>query len=205
MHLRKRADTTQIPGPVAVRTSGQFEGNDGKWSTFLINLNSDEKGENGQDFRVLASTSSPLTLVPGKTEWCDDACAKLRGVVMRGGQQPLGNEQDGSWIPDGLFEVPIPEWFPRETIVTNGNLTLRGRWGVTNVGVGPSSDSKILTDRYAVSYVSEEFFLGFFGLANGEVGSGSNALKPTFLQQFQTEDQIASVSYGYTAGAWYRK
>ncbi|KAF2997076.1 hypothetical protein E8E13_002628 [Curvularia kusanoi] len=202
MHLRKRAD---VPAPVVVSTSGKFEGNDGKWSTFLINLNSDQDGINGQDFRVLPSTYSSLTLVPGATEWCDDACAQRRGVELRGGRQPEGNQQDGSWSPDGQYAIPIPDWFPKEMVVTNGNLTLRGRWGKTQVGLGSSNkDSPVLTDRYAVSYLSEEFFLGFFGLANGVVGSGPGATLETFLQQFRTSNNIATVSYGYSAGAWYR-
>lgn len=203
MHLRKRVDVSPIPLPQVVPASGTFEGNDGKWSTFFINLNSDENGLNGQDFRVLASTSSSLTLVPAKTEWCDAQCAANRGLLLFDGSQPLGNQEKGSWNEAGLYEVPVPYWFSKDLV--NGNLTLRGNYGVTQIGLGQSSaTSLVLVDRYAVSYLFEDYFLGSFGLAAGVVG-GPSATKPTFLTQFRTDNRIASASYGYTAGAWYRE
>jgi hypothetical protein len=203
MHLRKRA--SQIPAPVVVPTSGKFEGNDGNWSTFLINLNSDQKGLHGQDFRVLASTSSPITLVPAKTEWCDKQCAARRGLLLFDGSQPLGMVPDqGSWSSAGLYDIPVPYWVS-EDLKISGNRTLRGSWGTTQVGLGQSDpNSPVLEDRYAVSYLFESYFLGSFGLAYGTVGAPGTT-KPTFLTQFRDANQITSASYGYTAGAWYRE
>lgn len=202
MHLRKRVDAT-FPLPKIVTPSGKFEGNDGKWSTFFINVNSNENGVNGQDFRVLASTSSSAILVPGKTEWCNETCAEKRGILLFDGKQPKGMEPQGSWVKSGLYEIPVPYWYSKEFV--HGNLTLRGEKGATNVGLGQSSPtSLVLVDRYVISYVFEDYFLGSFGLESGSFG-GQGATKPTFLTQFRTENNIASASYAYTAGAWYRK
>ena len=204
MHLRKRVDVTTIPVPKVVPTTGSFDGNDGSWSTFYINANSDAEGMNGQDFKVLISTSSSLVLLPGRTDWCtNEACAEERGVGMFDGKQQLGMAESGSWSKAGIYEIPPPYWYSDD--LNGGNFTLRGTWGLTNIGLGKSSASSlVLTDRYAVDYIFEEYFMGSFGLAVGAVG-GYGAAKPTFLSQFEVDDQIASSSYGYTAGAWYRK
>lgn len=203
MHLRKRIDATTFPSPKTVTASGKFEGNDGKWSTFFINLNSDKEGVNGQDFRVLASTSSPITLVPAQTEWCNETCAETRGVLLFDGKQPKGMEPTGSWVKAGLYTIPTPYWYSKDLM--NGNIPPNGTWGSTNVGLGQSSKgSMVVADRYAVSYIFQEYFLGSFGLSAGAVG-GPGATKSTFLSQFRLDNIIASTSYAYTAGAWYRK
>lgn len=202
MHLGKRADTvTPPPLPVSVTPSGDFDGNDGKWSTFFINVNSDDKGENGQDFKVLISTSSPLTLLPGQTGWCTSDCPAKRGVFSDG-RQALG-VGSSNWEDAGNYGVPLPYWYAEPT--SSGNGSLAGAWGKTNVGLGRSSpQSLVVADRYAVKYLFEDFFMGSFGLAQGQIGPQSGTL-PTFLTQFAGENNVASSSFGYTAGAYYRK
>ncbi|KAF9700648.1 hypothetical protein EKO04_001902 [Ascochyta lentis] len=205
MHLRKRADTTtiQLPDPpVVVPPSGDFDGNDGRWSTFLVNVNSDSEGLNGQDFKVLISTSSSLTLLPAITEWCDENCAAKRGVLKYNEKQVLGVQESDNWKTAGIYEIPLPYWYSNDLV--DGNHTLRGTWGLTNVGLGKTSpQSRVIASRYAVKYLFEDFFLGSFGLAVGVVG-GNASTRPTFLTQFKDDKNVASSSYGYTAGAWYR-
>ncbi|KAF1924199.1 acid protease [Didymella exigua CBS 183.55] len=204
MHLQKRDEVTTIPVPIVVNTSGTFDGNDGKWSTFYINVNSDSQGLHGQNFKVLIFTSSPMVLVPGSTEWCvTKECAEQRGILISsGGQQLLGMEKSGSWMTAGLFSIPVPDWYSQDLV--QGNMSLRGEWGSTNVGLGLSDESSpVLQDIYIAWYIFKDYYLGSFGLAMGSVG-GDGATKPTFLTQFKSVGKIASISYGYTAGAWYR-
>lgn len=207
MHLRKRATSHQLPpAPSVVNPTGRFEGNDGSWSTFSINVNSDEKGENGQNFRVLISTSSPLTLVPQQTGWCNTDCAERRGVGQFNGRPSLGVQDANSWEQAGFYSIPLPYWYP-DTFLNTTNHTLGGTWGLTNVGLGESSsDSDVLVDRYVAKYTfdSGDFFMGSFGLAAGSVGP-TGGDQATFLSQYNVDNGIASVSYGYAAGAYYRK
>lgn len=198
MHLSKRTDppTTILlpPKPVVLDPSGTFDGNDGKWSTFYINIGSGNEG-NGQNFKILISTSSPLVLVPQQTEWCDEQCAKNRGILLYDNQQPLGAVDSQYWQKAGTYVLPdTNRW---------SNESLAGTWGLDNVGLGLSSkESLILAQRYVVKYTFEDLFLGSFGLTVGEVGP-SGGSKTTFLSEFVKSNQIASSSYGYTAGAYY--
>lgn len=202
MHIEKRADTVIAPPlPVSITPSGEYDGNDGKWSSFFINVNSDDQGKNGQDFRVLVSTSSPLVLLPGQTGWCNIDCAAKRGVFSDG-QQAFGVGAS-NWEGAGNYDVPLPYWYAES--MSTGNSSFAGAWGKTNVGLGRSSaDSLVVAGRYAVKYLYEDFFMGSFGLAQGQIGPPLATLA-TFLTQFAGENQIASSSYGYTAGAYYRK
>lgn len=206
MHLRKRADTISLPEPpTVVNPSGQFDGNDGKWSSFSINVNSDNNGENGQNFRVLISTSSPLTLLPMQVGWCDDDCAARRGALLYNGKQPQGLEFTDTWKQSGFYNIPIPYWYPDTFMNSTSNQTLGGLWGLTNVGLGESSaQSPVLAQRNVVGYYFEDFFMGSFGLAAGEVGPTSGT-RATFLSQYELDRRAPSSSYGYAAGAYYRK
>jgi hypothetical protein len=206
MHIRKRADvtTTPLPRPTVVPPSGDFDGNDGRWSTFFVNINSDSKGVNGQNFKVLISTSSPITLVPDKTDGCDETCAAKRGILSDDKGQPDGVEQTNNRQEQGIYELKQPYWWSNDFIT--GNQSLRGTGYTTNVGLGrSSSQSDVLVNRFAMTYIFKEYFLGYFGLAAGTVEIGPDATKNTFLQQFRNDDAITSASYGYTAGAAYRK
>ena len=206
MHLRKRADATTIPFPQIVPTSGKFDGNDGKWSTFLINVNSDKEGQNGQDFRVLPSTTSGLTLLPMKNSWCTTTeCAERRGIIQYGGNQVMGVQDSTNWDDFLQLEIPLPYWYSGSTDFLNASDPPRGQWGTTNVGLGQSSAQSLVNPGlFAAKYQSDAFFMGSFGLSVGEVGT-QGATKPTFLSQFKDLQTIPSASYGYTAGAWYRE
>lgn len=209
MHLRERADaTTKLPlppRPKVVNASGDFDGNDGKWSSFIINVNSDEEGLSGQNFKTLISTSSSITLLPAQNEWCDTTCAKQRGVLTYNGQQVKGLETEAHWELYGLYDIPLPYWYKADIPGPGSNDTFKGLWAISNVGLGESSaNSPVLAKRYIASYTFGDFFMGSFGLAVGEVGQDGSTTA-TFLSQFVDDSQIASSSYGYTAGAYYRE
>jgi hypothetical protein len=201
MYFSKRADansTVPPPKPLAVEPSGVFDGNDGKWSTFYINLGDSDGTGHGQNVKVLVSTSSPITMVPGQSAWCNQECAQKRGIQVFNGQQPLGYDtlSSASWKDAGLYTVPKPAWWNRGDL--NGSL------GLDNVGLGESSkDSTILTDQLVMTYKFEEYYLGFFGLAAGTVAAGNSETPPFLYNLAQGAYQIPSVSYGHTAGASY--
>ncbi|KAF2873704.1 aspartic peptidase domain-containing protein [Massariosphaeria phaeospora] len=198
MYFPKRADDanakTLPPPPVTVEASGDFDGNDGKWSTFTINLGDSEPWGRGQNFKVLISTSSPVTLVPQDTGKCAEDCAKSRGLELFNGRQPLGYESTQTWKESGLYDIPLPSWWSGQNP--------KGTYGLENVALGKSSKtSAVLPEQMVYKYKFEEFWLGSFGLAIGPLDT-SGAVKTPFLANFAT--QIPSSSFGYTAGASYR-
>ncbi|KAF2636304.1 acid protease [Massarina eburnea CBS 473.64] len=187
------------PKPYVLAPSGKFDGNDGKWSSFNINIGDDATGR-GQNFRVLISTSSPVTMVPAPSpNWCDQDCSSKRGAQVFDGKPSSGFETQsshGPWQELGIFNTPLPDWWSQ-------NLS-NAVWGSENVGLGESSAlSLILPKQNVLLNQGQELFMGSFGLANGAVGTGTGA-KTTFLVDFDNADQIPSMSYGYTAGASYR-
>ncbi|KAF1960901.1 hypothetical protein CC80DRAFT_266982 [Byssothecium circinans] len=204
MRLRKRADnvnSTTVPAPpkpYVLPASNEWDGNDGKWSTFLINLGDDEHGR-GQNFRVLVSTSSPVTIVPGQSDWCNQECSKERGTQLFDNKQTLGFEDKSSyaWNEAGLFNIPLPHWWSM-------NKT-DAKWGSENVGLGPSSTtSPILAKQNVLLGQDKNLFMGSLGLSNVAVISGKDS-KSGFLVNFaKSAEMIPSVSYGYSAGASYR-
>ena len=204
MPLVKRVDPLPLPPqPFVVSTTGTFDGDDGKWSTFFINLG-DDNSAHGQNFKIVPSTSSPLTQVPAVADWCNEDCAKSRGLLLFGRDQPRGYIESTFWKRAGIYNIPLPYWWSNG-ITSNSSSSLNATWGTENVGLGESSSqSYIIPDSYVARYGFKDFFLGSLGLAAGATGS-PDAAKQNFLDSFYGAHWIASLSYGYTAGAWYRK
>ncbi|KAH8624752.1 hypothetical protein IG631_20217 [Alternaria alternata] len=209
MLFKKRADSIQLPPtPYVLSPSGKFEGIDGSWSTFFINVGDDGKNNsNGQNFRVLISTSSPATLIPQETDWCNEPnvedCAASRGIMPFDGAQSLGfdDTKSSTWQAAGTYTIPLPPWFNKSELNGDANAV----WGTDNVGLGESSpQSTMLSQQYVLKYTLSNFFMGSLGLAVGSTGPPS-ALKPNFIDNFYgSAHKIASRSFGYTAGAYYR-
>jgi hypothetical protein len=209
MFFGKRAEPIRLPPPpYVVQHSGTFDGNDGKWSTFNINVGDDgNNNNNGQNFRVLISTSSPNTLIPGQTDWCNtEDCAKSRGIGFYDGKQALGLQKSPQWMDAGIYEIPLPNWWIDPLSPNESSNNTGATWGQDNVGLGTSSPtSPILAEQYVIRYLVGDFFMGSFGLAAGNSGPPGGD-KPNFLDNlYDSAQMIASRSYGYTAGAHYRK
>jgi hypothetical protein len=210
MSLRRRANTTPAPfppPPLVLTPSGSYDGDDGKWSTFTINIAGDGEGK-GQNFKVLISTSSPITLVPGQTGWCStEECAERRGVEGKALGLDMTTSDTYRFI--GLYNLPILNnfWYSRDLLSPSSNGTVNGKWGVTNVGLGEASkQSWVIGDQYVAVNDLEEFFLGSLGLSMGDIVP-EGTTKPSFFKALANanDSPIASPSYGFTAGASYRK
>lgn len=207
MFFQKRAEPIQLPRPFVVPATGKYEGNDGNWSTFSINIGDDDENKSkGQNFGVLISTSSSATLVPQQTEWCDEKCAQDRGIMQYNGVQSLGFDSSIApvWENAGTYGIPRTPWW-NDPLGTDSNKT-DAIWGISNVGMGESSpESVMLSEQYVVKYTIANFFLGHLGLAVGWTGP-QGATKPNFIDNFYgSAHEIPSRSFGYTAGAYYRE
>jgi hypothetical protein len=211
MSLRRRANATPLPlppKPLVLAPSGTYDGDDGKWSTFTINIAGDGDGK-GQNFKVLISTSSPITLVPGQTEWCGtEECAKRRGVEDDQSLE-LDMSSSDTYRTIGTYDLPITGnfWYSRDLLAPTSNGTVNGIWGLTNVGLGGASkQSQTIADQYVAVEYFKDFFLGSLGLSIGSIKPEGTA-KSSFLYglAYGENSPVASPSYGFTAGASYRK
>ena len=108
----------------------------------------------------------------------------------------LGNESS-TWQSIGNF--PLME-------ESNLGLDPTSQYGYDTVGAGPTPDSGLtITDKTVVAGITNEpFYLGTLGLKPSN-SSRFNSSTPSFMTLLKDEGLIPSLSYGYTAGAIYRK
>lgn len=207
MFARKRAEPVndtakELPSPKDVAATGNWRGNDGKWSTFFINVGDKDNNGGGQNFEILPSTHSGVTILPLKASWCTGDCPEDRGVGTVKGVQMEGVKTDAStWNNAGTYDIATPDWWQ------NKSDTPGGLYGLEFVGIGQaSSQSYIAKNMYIAGTTSKDFYIGQFGLGVGatNVGKGNGNVQ-SILATFQNESTIPSVSYGYTAGAKYSK
>ena len=201
MFSRKRADSANnivLGKPIVVPPSGKFDGNDGQWSSFLINIGGDGNGQGGQNFRVLPSTFSAVTMVPRESKWCNETCSQQRGVEIFQSQQAPGFKMSSqTWREYNVYGIPVPKWW-------SGTKSLDALWGEDNVGLGSNSrESEILESQWVVVSDIQDLFMGSFGLAAGAVDPGNRPKNP-FLRNLAASNTTPSTSYGYTAGAIYQ-
>jgi hypothetical protein len=196
MFLSPRATT--VPAPYTVPPSEQFDGNDGAWSTHFINV-----GTPGQNFRVLVSTTSGETWIP-VTDGCTSSdpsnCGDLRGAETFNGVASSGFQvnQSTTFSPLGIYSLDLESKL---------NYTGNGLYGYDNVGLGTSqSPGPSLPQQLVAGIADKDYFLGHLGLSilNTSFSSTSEPVVPFFVN-LREQKKIPSLSYGYTAGAVYRK
>jgi Eukaryotic aspartyl protease len=199
MSLRKRADV--VPAPLVVNPSQSFDGDDGQWSTFVVSV-----GTPPQNFRVLISTQSSETWViapEGCTSTDPSTCQSSRGGEVFNGQAAAGflTNASSTWKEAGLYTLDIESGL---------NYSGNGLYGYDVVGLnggnGSSGGGLSLPNQVVSGIAAKDFFLGIFGLGVRPTSFSSGAATvPSFMENLKTNNQIPSLSYGYTAGATYRK
>ena len=84
-----------------------------------------------------------------------------------------------------------------------------GTYGYDTIGVpGQSGVANVSLDHQVVAAIgTNTYYLGNLGLASQNItfGTDSSDVSPSFLGSLRNENLIPSLSYGYTAGASYRK
>ena len=189
--------------PYSVPPSQQFDGNDGSWSTFKINV-----GIPGQDFRVLPSTKSGVIYVISP-EGCNQPtdprnCANLRGAEIFDSTQNTGFQvaRSTQWSAIGQYGVDLEDAL---------NMTAEGLFGYDHVTLGPAvdtySDANVTSIDYQViaAVADMNYFMGILPLGQAE-SSFSSLSEPqkSLIWNLRNSSRIPSLSYAYTAGARYR-
>jgi hypothetical protein len=178
--------------PINFTPSQFWEGNDGSWSSFAIRV-----GTPAQVFRVFPSTAGQETWVP-LPEACMEIdlsnCAQSRGAIGKLFQ----TNESLTWKEIGIYDLSL-----ESELGYNGN----GLFGLDNIGLQvPNSGGVDLEGQVVAGIITNDFYLGVFGLGPKPVNfTNLNYPVPSVLQSFKEQGKIPSLSWGYTAGAFYRE
>ena len=143
--------------------------------------------------RVLVSTLVPETWVvlesgcgPGSASNCTDS---------RGGTFSI--KASGSWTNFGNWSLGEEQNIDVDQ--STGGVVGWDTLGIQAQGVGPLT----LDNQTILALERKDFWLGNLGLAV-RAPAYDNGTHPSFLSALRTKNLIPSLSYGYTAGAYYR-
>ncbi|KAK4556953.1 hypothetical protein LTR86_005934 [Recurvomyces mirabilis] len=185
---RRKVNTTDIPAPISIAPSQYWDGIDGPWSSFALQV-----GTPAQNVRVFASTAAPITWTIG-ADGCPPGyvadCANSRGFLF------LPN-QSLTWVPNSRFNFALEDNLGMDT---NGNAGFD-----TEVLGWQGSGGPTVSHATVFNVASSQYWLGAFGLnpLPTNFTTFTNP-QPSFMQQLLNNNTIPSLSYAYTAGNQYR-
>ncbi|KAI5356552.1 Putative aspartic peptidase A1 family, aspartic peptidase domain superfamily [Septoria linicola] len=196
------ATNTTIPAPLSWTPSSYWDGNDGSWNSFIVQI-----GTPAQEFRVLPSTADQETWIPVPegctTAFPDDPgyCGYPRGTMPVDGLNSSGfaTNESSSWeqIGSGIYTLNSQE----AELGYGGN----GLYGLDTVVWGNSSSSISLTGQVVAGIADPSFWLGIAGIGPKPINfTEFNDPIDSFLSTLVNESKIPSLSWAYTAGAAYR-
>jgi hypothetical protein len=165
---------------------------------FLISV-----GTPPQNFTVLPATSSPQIYVPVADD-CQRInrtdCGESRGVMVFGSRPSLGFQVNASstWELIGLYEIGVN----RDLGYTGNGIS-----GYDTIGLGKNSvtDAVFLRKQALTAYASPKLWVGHLGLGIKEMTFRQNERVNSTLLSLKNDGVIPSLSFGYTAGAPYRR
>ncbi|KAI4265003.1 MAG: hypothetical protein L6R38_009717 [Xanthoria sp. 2 TBL-2021] len=208
-----------IPKPVVIPASQNFEGNDGSWSTFALQI-----GTPAQVVNVLISTAGYQTwaVAPQGCSSSDPRkpadCEQLRGGMFN-------KTQSTTWAPNTLvLDGSSRNATDGFTLGLENNLGYsgEGQYGFDTVTLGwQGSGGPSLDDQIVASIGTNMFFLGIFGTCCVKLSNYSSSPKPglnprpsnfstftdpkpSYLSNLKKQNMIPSLSWAYTAGNQYR-
>ena len=189
--LKRRAQL--VPAPISIPATQTFDGNDGPWSSFPIQI-----GTPPQTLKILPSTKGSQTwavLPEGCTPSDPANCTTARGGVYQPNSSSTWNQNQGA--SGGLFPLLLE---------TNLDETGNGLYGYDTVVLGrQGSNGPSLTQQVVAGIATKAFYLGVFGLSpNSVVLPETNNQLPDYLSTLNQSNLIPSLSWSYTAGNQYR-
>jgi len=190
-------NVSTIP-PILVPASQSWDGNDGKWSSFVLRV-----GTPAQYFRVFPSPATREIIIPSANGCTADEsadCGALRGVFPFRAKASSGffANASTSWKELGDYGMDVrPEL----------NFTADGSYGTENIGLGMQSNGGVtLTNQVVAGVAEKKIYVGLLGLSSKPVYIDSQETPyKTFLQSLRDQRQIPGLGYGYTAGTSYSK
>ncbi|KAF2677198.1 acid protease [Lentithecium fluviatile CBS 122367] len=188
---------SSAPEPFVFSPSQVWDGNDGRWSSFIVRIGTPE-----QTFRILPATSGHETFIPlpeGCIESDPSDCGSLRGAYPFNGKASNGFAINASstWKPIGLYSLTFGD-----KLGMNDN----GMYGFDTVGLAlPNSGGLTLAGQIVAGIATKNFYLGLLGLGPKPSNfSDFEYPQPSFMRNLKDQNKIPSLSFAYTAGAAYR-
>lgn len=181
------------PPPRSIPPSQDFDGNDGPWSSFYLEI-----GSPAQDVKVLISTAGyqTWTVVPQGCIASDPPdCATSRGGQFTPSQSSTWKYNNAS--VNGTFTLGLE---------TNLDYSGNGDYGYDTIVLGyQGSNGPSLQQQTIAGIATKEFYLGIFGLNPRSTNfSTFDDPVPSYMATLKNRSMIPSLSWGYTAGNQYR-
>jgi hypothetical protein len=202
-NFRLLPGVASVPAPVAVAPSQAWMGIDGAWNTFSL-----EVGAPQQSVQVLVSTASqqiwainymacianttdPATGEITALNVLDVDCQNSRGFLYN-------SSSSSTWQQKGFYQL----WIEK-----NLGLVGNGLYGFDSVGLGTSGEEDPSVQNTTIgTLVSANFWLGHIGVHPKPTNfSAFEDPIPSYMTTLFEQKSIPSLSFGYTAGAQYRK
>jgi hypothetical protein len=210
MRLFKRSSLS-LPLAFSVQPSNNFLDNDGRWSTFNLQV-----GSQLQNFQVVVSTSSFdtwLPIPPGcpSSPVTPSDCPSSRGVGPLDGTQSDGYDGTKSNTAGGQVSLEILNVGKLDTSSLFGpsysNVTAQV-WAddlYMSSSTGPSTVRNSSSQVPICGIIDTAYYLSSIGVGVGvhktTVGRNLNST----IEAMAASGAIPSHSWGYTAGAYYGK
>lgn len=181
--------------PIDIPTSQQFDGNDGKWSSFIVRVGTPE-----QSFRVFPAPGTGEVLIPlpqGCNEYDPPDCGARRGVYgYKNSTTGFSVGKSSTWKELGLYSVGLKSEL---------GYAANASYGLDNVGLMiPNAGGPTLKNQVVGGIASSTFYLGIFGLSPRASNFSEFAYpQRSFITTLKDENMVPSISYSYTAGAFY--
>ena len=111
--------------------------------------------------------------------------------------------KSSSWNVNGLYALAV------ETNLGNpyNSGTQIGDFGYDTIGIpGQNGVANVSLDHQVIAGIkTNNYYLGILGLASQNITFSADDTSPSFLASLKSQNLIPSLSFGYTAGASYRK
>lgn len=179
---------TNLGKPISIPPSQFWDGKDGPWSTFRIQV-----GSPPQQIRVLPASdqSSTWLVIPEACENEGENCARDRGVTYK-------RNVSSTWDEYGSYELNL---FLQERLGMDGDAV----YGYDTIELGWTGDNMpALPSQVVAGLISKDFYLGSLALNPRPMNfTDYNNPIPSLLQTLRTNvtTPIPSTSWSYTAGS----
>lgn len=193
-HWRSKRAAAPLPAPISIAPSQEFDGNDGPWSTFPIQI-----GAPPQIVKILPSTAGSQTWVvlPQGCVQSDPAnCSISRGGLFQ--YTSSATWRDNTGAVNSLFPLPVED---------NLNaINVAGLYGSDNITLGgQGSGGPMLGNQTVAGIANKDFYLGQFGLNPRPLKlPGETVALSDYVSQLNNSGLIPSLAWSYTAGNQYR-
>ena len=124
---------------------------------------------------------------------------------LRGGQ--FKTNLSSTWVSEGIYSLDAEANLHYAGLSNEDFSTLSGQYGFDTLGLSwAGTNGPVLEHQIIAGMATTDFYLGLFGITpRASNFSDYNNPQPATLSSLKEKGFIPSLSWGYTAGAEYRK